>query len=113
MDPIDTAPPAESVLLLGPQDCVFGGFRDTELNDCLGRNFDFLLRFRVDASARFPFLLYQLAKAGQHEFAFLFDPLVSKAGERIEEKRGRPFVRLGCFGESILKFSFGHSWCVL
>jgi hypothetical protein len=113
MDPIDTAPPAESVLLLGPQDCVFGGFRDAELNDRLGRNFDFRAGLWVDADTRLPFLLYQLPKPGQREFAFLFDPLVSEVGERIEEKRGRSFVRLGCFGESVLKFSFGHGWRVL
>jgi hypothetical protein len=45
---------------------------------------------------------------GQQEFAFLFDPRVSQAGERIEEKRRRSFIRSRRFGESDLKLGLGH-----
>ena len=59
-------------------------------------------------ATRFPLLLYQLPKAGQDEFAFLANRFISKARERIQKKRGRSFVRLGRFGQSDLKFGFGH-----
>jgi hypothetical protein len=58
---------------------------------------------------RFPLLLYQLAKAGEHEFAFLLDRFISEAAERIQENSGRSFVRLSRCGERNLKFGLSHA----
>jgi hypothetical protein len=96
-------------LLFRSQNGVLRRLCDPGFHDRFGWNFDLRSSLRVDA--RFPLLLNELPKARQHEFAFLFDPLVSKAAEAIQEECR--FVRLGRFGEGALQFGFGHGWRVL
>jgi len=67
-----------------------------------------LLRLGIKTRARLPLLFHQLAKAGQNEFAVLFDLFVREAAERFQEYPGGFLAGLGCFGESKLKFCFGH-----
>ena len=98
----------EQGLFFRSQNRVFCRLRDPEFHHGLCGDLDLLLRLGIDADSRFPLLLHQFPKAGQHEFAVLLDLLVAEAGERIQEKRGRSFVRLGRFGQSDLKFGFGH-----
>jgi hypothetical protein len=95
-------------LLLNAQNRVLGGFCDSEFHDGLGRDFDFLLRFRIDTDTSLSLLLYQLSKAGEHKLAVLFDRFVSKATESIEEKRGGFFVGLGRRSDCNLEFGLGH-----
>ena len=97
-------------LLLYTQNGILCRLRDSELNDGFGRDLDLLLSLWVDAGTRLPFLLYQLSKPRQHEFAFFANCFISKARERIQEECGRLFVRLSRFGERDLKFGFGHGW---
>ena len=99
---------AESGLLLYPQNRVFYGLGDSEFDDGLGWNLDLLLRLGIEAHASLPLLLYELAKAGQDEFAVLFDRFVGDAAERIEEYAGDSFVGLGSCSECDLEFSLGH-----
>ena len=80
----------------------------SEFDDGLGRNFDLLLGPRIKADASLPFLLYELAKSGQDEFAVLFDRFVGEVAERIEEYSSGSFVGLGGSSECDLKFSLGH-----
>jgi hypothetical protein len=58
-------------LLLDYQNGVLCCLRHSEFNDRLCRNLDLLQRLRVDAGARFPFLLHELAKARQDELVVL------------------------------------------
>ena len=94
--------------LLYPQNRVFCRLGDSEFDDGLGWNLDLLLRLRIEAGASFPFLLYELAKSGQDEFAVLFDCFVGEVAERIEEYSSGSFVGLGGSSERGLKFSLGH-----
>src|SRR5208337_1323107 len=70
-------------LLLYPQNCVFCCLGDSEFNDSLGWNLDLLLGLGIEARASFPFLLEELAKSGQDEFAVLFGRFVGEVAERI------------------------------
>src|SRR5271165_304636 len=97
-----------SELLLCPQNRVLCHLGDSELDDGLSRNFDLLLCLRIEAHASLPFLLYELAKAGQDEFAFLFDRFVGEVAERIEEYSSGLFVCLSGCSERGLKFCLGH-----
>src|ERR1700732_4246726 len=104
---IDSSLPAS--LLLYPQNRVLCRLGDWKFDDGLSWNFDFLLRLWIKARARLPFLLHQLAKTGQDEFALLFDLFVREVAERIEEYSSGSFVGLGGSSKCNLKFSFGHS----
>ena len=95
-------------LLLYSENCVLRRLGDSEFDYGLGWNLDLLLRFGVEARARLPFLLHQLAEAGQDEFAVLFGRFVSESTERIEEYSSGLLIGLGCFSKSELKFCFGH-----
>src|SRR5271165_5530849 len=97
-----------SGLLLGPQNRVLCHLGDSELDDSLSRNLDLLLCLRIEAHTSLPFLLYQLAKAGQDEFAFLFDRFVGEVAERVEEYSSGLLVGQGGCSERGLKFSLGH-----
>ena len=92
-------------LLLYPQNRVLCRLGDSEFDDGLGWNLDLLLRLRIEADASLPFLLYELAKSGQDEFAVLFDRFVGEVAERIEEYSSGSFVGLGGSSECDLKFS--------
>ena len=93
-------------LLFYPQNRVLCRLGDSEFDDGLRRNLDLLLCLRIEADASLPFLLYELAKSGQDEFAILFDRFVGEVAERIEEYSSGCFVGLGGSSESDLKFSF-------
>jgi hypothetical protein len=99
-----------AILLLHPQNPVFCRLCDSEFDDCLGWNPDLLLRLRIKARARFPLLLYELAKTGQDKFAVLFNRFVREVAERIEEHSSDSFVGFGGSSERNLKFTFGHVW---
>ena len=71
------APNAE--LLLYSENRVLRRLGNSEFNDGLGWNLDLLLRFGIEARARFPLLLHQLAEAGQDKFAVLFGRFVSES----------------------------------
>src|SRR5580704_4921020 len=90
-----TAVVAPARLLLYPKDRVSCRLSDSEFDDSLGWNLDFLLRLRIEAGARFPLLLYELAKTGQDKFAVLFDLFVGERTERIKEYSRSLFVGLG------------------
>ena len=77
--------------LLLPPESVLCRLGDSEFDDRLGWNLDLLLRLRIEAEASFPFLLYELAKSRQDEFAFLFDRFV---GEVAERSRNTPAILL-------------------
>ena len=98
----------EFELLLYPQNRVFRGLGDSEFDDALGWDLDLLLRLGIEACTCLPLLLYELAKAGQDEFAVLFDLFVCERAERIEEYAGGSFIGLGGSSECDLKFSLGH-----
>src|ERR1700674_5361906 len=95
-------------LLLSTHNRVLCRLGDSEFDDGLGWNFDFLLRLRIEARASLPFLLYDLAKAGQDEFAVLFDRFVGEVAERIKEYSSGSFVGLSGSSECDLKFSLCH-----
>ena len=97
-----------SGLLLCPQNRVLCHLGDSELDDSLSRNLDLLLCLRIEAHTSLPFLLYELAKAGQDEFAFLFDRFVGEVAERVEEYSSGLLVGLSGCSERGLKFSLGH-----
>jgi hypothetical protein len=103
-----TAVVAPARLLLYPQNRVLCRLGDSEFDHGRGWNLDFLLGVRIEAGARLPFLLHQLAKSRQDEFAILFDRFVGDVAERIEEYSSGSFVGLGGSTECNLKFSFGH-----
>src|SRR5690349_13144479 len=103
---VDSSLPAR--LLLYPQNRVFCCLGDSEFEDGLGWNLDFLLRLRIKARARLPLLLHQLAKTGQDKFAVVFDRFVGEVAERIEEYSSGSFIGLCGSSECNLKFSFGH-----
>src|SRR5271166_6742438 len=66
------------------------------------------IHHRLQARARLPLLLYQLAKTGQDKFAVLFNLFVGERVKRIEEYSSGSFVGLGGFGKCGLKFCLGH-----
>jgi hypothetical protein len=105
----------ELIGLLGyPRDYFFTPNRilcrlgDSEFDDGLSWNLDLLLRLRIEADASLPFLLYELAKSGQDEFAVLFDRFVGERAEGLEEYSSGSFVGLSGSSECDLKFSLGH-----
>ena len=55
-------------LLFRSENCVLRHLCHSKFNDRRGRNLDLLERLRIDPRTRFPFLLYQLAKAGRALF---------------------------------------------
>src|SRR5260370_23365235 len=87
-------------LLLDPQNRVLCGLGNTKFDDGLGWNLNLLLRLWIEARARFPLLLHQLTKTGQHKFAVLFDLFVGERAERINEYAGGLFIRLGGIAKS-------------
>jgi len=100
------APNAE--LLLYSENRVLRRLGDSEFDYGLGWNLDLLLRFGIEARARFPLLLHQLAEAGQDKFAVLFNLFICECAERIEEYSRGSFVGLSGSSKGDLKFSFGH-----
>jgi len=64
-----------------PQNRVLYGLGDSKFDDGLGRNLDLLFRLGIEAGASLPFLLYDLAKAGQDGFAVLFDRFVGEVAD--------------------------------
>ena len=99
---------AESGLLLYPENPVLCRLGDSEFDYCFGWNLDLLLRLGIKAGASLPFLLYQLAKTRQDEFAVLFNLFVCERAERIEEYSSGCFVGLGGSRQCDLKFCLGH-----
>jgi hypothetical protein len=99
---------AGSGLLLCPENRVLCRLGDSEFDDGLSWNLDLLLRLWIEAGASLPLLLYELAKAGQDEFAVLFNLFVCQRAERLEEYSSGSFVGLGGSSECDLKFSLGH-----
>ena len=99
---------AESELLLCPENRILCRLGDSEFDDSLGWNPDLLLRLGIEACTCLPFLLYQLAKTRQDEFAVLFNLFVCERAERFEEYSSGSFVGLGGSSECDLKFSLGH-----
>ena len=97
-------------LLLHPENGVLCDLGDSEFDDGLGWNLDLLLRLGIEARASLPFLLYELAKARQDEFAVLFNLFVCERAERLEEYSSGSFVGLGGSSECDLKV---QSWSCL
>jgi len=91
-----------------PKNRVLCRLGDSEFDDGLGWNLDLLLRLGIEAGASFPFLLYELAKARQDEFAVLFNLFVCERAERLEEYSSGSFVGLGGSSERDFKLSLGH-----
>ncbi len=60
---------------------------NTKFDDGLGWNLNLLLRLWIEARARLPLLLHQLAKTGQDKFAVLF-------GSALSVSRNTPAVLL-------------------
>jgi hypothetical protein len=87
---------------------IFYRLGDSEFDDGLSWNLDFLLCLWINADASLPLLLHQLAKTGQDKFAVLFDRFVREVAERIEEYSSSSFVGLRGSSECNLKFSFSH-----
>jgi len=100
------APNAE--LLLYSENRVLRRLGDSEFDYGLGWNLDLLLRFGIEARARFPLLLHQLAEAGQDKFAVLFGLFVRQRAKCIEKRSSRLLVCLSGLSECNLKFCFGH-----
>ena len=84
-------------LLLYSENRVLCHLGDSEFEHGFGWNSDFLLRLGIKTRARLPLLFDQLAKAGQNEFARLFDRFVSEGPERIEEYSSGLLIGLGGF----------------
>ena len=95
-------------LLLRAEKRTLRHLEDAELNHGFGGNFDLLLRLWIEARARLPLLLHELAKTGQDKFAVLFNLFVSERAERIQKYSSGSFVGLRGFGKCALKFCFGH-----
>jgi hypothetical protein len=100
-------------LLLYSENRVLCRLGDSEFDDSLGWNLDLLLRLGIEAGACLPLLFHQLAKAGQNEFAVLFDLFVGQRAECIEKRSSRLLVCLSGLGECDLKFCFGHLLSVM
>src|SRR5260370_21003053 len=81
---------------------------NTKFDDGLGWNLNLLLRLWIEARARLPLLLHQLAKTGQDKFAVLFGGFVGERAERIEECSSGSFVGLGGFAKRPFQFRLGH-----
>jgi len=63
---------------------------------------------RVDTGTRFSLLLYQFAKARQHEFAVLFDLFVGQGTECIKKHSSHPLVWLSGLGPALkARVAFG------
>ena len=77
-------------LLLYSENCVLRRLGDSEFDYGLGWNLDLLLRFGIEARARFPLLLHQLAEAGQDKFAVLFAR--RRSGLLVRSNRSLPCV---------------------
>jgi hypothetical protein len=95
-------------LLLRAEKRILRHLEDAELNHGFGGNFDLLLRLWIEARARLPLLLHQLAKTWQDKFAVLFSLFVGERAERIEKCSSGSFVGLSGFGKCALKFCLGH-----
>ena len=103
----ETSPP-NAELLLYSENRVLRRLGDSEFDYGLGWNLDLLLRFGIEARARFPLLLHQLAEAGQDKFAVLFGLFVRQRAKCIEKRSSRLLVCLSGLSECNLKFCFGH-----
>jgi hypothetical protein len=99
---------AESGLLLYPKNAVLSRLGDSEFEDGLGWDLDFLLGLGIEASTCFPLLLYELPKSRHDEFAVLFGIFVGDGTERIKEYAGGLFIGLRGCGKCALKFCLGH-----
>ena len=99
-------PPPTTELLLYSENRVLCHLGNSEFEHGLGWNPDLLLRLGIKTRARLPLLFDQLAKAGQNEFAVLFDRFVNESAERIKEYSSGLLIGLGCFSKSKLKFCF-------
>ena len=95
-------------LLLYPKNSVLCRFGNSELDDGLSWDPDLLLRLGVETHPRFPLLFHQFPKAGQDEFAVLFDLFVGQGTECIKKHSSRPLVCLSGLGERNLKCCFSH-----
>ena len=87
---------------------VLSRLGDSEFDDGLGWDLDFLLGLGIEASTCFPLLLYELPKSRHDEFAVLFGIFVGDGTERIKEYAGCLFISLRGFGKCALKFGLGH-----
>lgn len=83
--------------LLGFEDRVFGGFRDLEFDDPLGRNLNLFAGGRIAPRAGGAILEFQLAEARQGERVFRV--LVSQIGEFIQILDGLFFGDADLFGK--------------
>ena len=99
---------ASAELLLCSENCVPCRLGDSEFKHGFGWNPDLLLRAGIKSCARLSLLFDQLAKAGQNEFAVLFDRFVSEDAQRIEEYSSGLLIGLGCFGKCDLQFCLGN-----
>ena len=81
-------------MLLYPQNRVLCRLGDSEFDDGLGWNLDFLLGLWIEARSCLPLLLHQLTKTGQNEFAVLFDLFVCERAECLEEYACGLFIGL-------------------
>jgi hypothetical protein len=99
---------AESGLLLYPKNAVLSRLGDSEFDDGLGWDLDFLLGLGIEASTCFPLLLYELPKTGQDEFTVLFDLFVRERSKRIEEYSSSFLVGLRRCRQCDLKLGLGH-----
>jgi hypothetical protein len=95
-------------LLFDSQDPVLGRLGDSKFNYGFGWNLDLLLRLGIETHASLPFLLNELAEAGQDEFTVLFDGFVGEGAECVEEESSGSLVGLSGFSERDLKFGLGH-----
>jgi hypothetical protein len=95
-------------LLLYPKNAVLSCLGDSEFDHGLGWNLDLLLGLGIEARARFPLLLYELAEAWQDEFTVLFDLFVCERAERIEKYSSGFFVGLRRCRQCDLKLGLGH-----
>ena len=96
-------------LLLYSKNCVLRRLGDSEFDYGLGWNLDLLLRFGIEARARFPLLLHQLAEARQDKFAVLFGRFVSESTERIEEYSSGLLIRLALLRQERVEVLFWSS----
>jgi hypothetical protein len=75
-----------------PKTASFAAWATRNSTTVLGWNLDLLLPLWINARARLPLLLHQLAKTGQDKFAVLFNLFVSEHAGRIEEYSSGSFV---------------------
>jgi hypothetical protein len=72
-------------LLFNSQDRVLGRLGDSKFDDGFSWNLDLLLGLGIETYASLPFLLNELAEAGQDEFTVLFDGFVGEGVQRFQE----------------------------